>query len=48
MIADMLEGMEHEEAGRLAGLRLTSGTTAMKKTASRDCETGRAGVDSHE
>ena len=51
MIANMLEGMEHEEAARLAGLsrlwRLTSGTTAMKRTALRDCVTGRARVDSH-
>ena len=50
MIANLLEGMEHEEAARLAGLsdqRLTSGITAMKRTGSRDCVTGRARVDSH-
>jgi hypothetical protein len=35
MIANMLEGMEHEDAARLAGLsrRLTSGITAVKRTA---------------
>ena len=49
MIANILEGMEHEEAARLAGLadqRPMSGITAMKRTASRDCVTGRARVDS--
>jgi hypothetical protein len=50
MIANMLEGMEHEEAARLAGLsrwRPTSGITAMKRMALRDYVTGRARVDSH-
>ena len=46
MIANMLEGMEHEEAARLAGQRPTSGITAMKRTALRDCVTGRARVAS--
>ena len=45
MIANLLEGMEHEEAARLE--RLTNGITAMKRTALRDCATGRARVDSH-
>ena len=50
MIANMLEGMEHEEAARLAGLSRSaaySGITAMKRMALRDCVTGRARVDSH-
>src|SRR5258708_4758812 len=50
LIANMLEGMEHEDAARLAGLSrsgLTSDITAMKRTALRDCVTGRARVDSH-
>jgi len=47
MIANMLEGMEHEEAARLAGLSRSDGITAMKRTALRDCVTGRARVDSH-
>jgi len=50
MIANLLEGMEHEQAARLAGLsrsrRPASGITAMKRTALRDCVTGRARVGS--
>jgi hypothetical protein len=44
MIANLLEGMEPEEAGRLAGSaepRPMSGITVMRKKASRDCGTGR-------
>ena len=44
MIANMLEGMEHEEAARLAGLS-RSGITVTKRTALRDCVTARARVD---
>ena len=39
MIANLLEGMAHEEAAR--------GITAMKRKALRDCATGRARVASH-
>ena len=49
LIANMLEGMEHEEATRLAGLSRSvayDGITAMKRTALRDCVTGRARVGS--
>ena len=48
MIANMLEGMEHEEAARLAGLSRSAaygGITAMKREALRGCVTGRARVD---
>ena len=50
MIANMLEGMEHEAAARLAGLSrsaATNGITAMKRMVSRDCVTGRGRGDSH-
>ena len=50
MIANMLEGMEHEEAARLAGLSRSAAYewhTAMKRMALRDYVTGRARVDSH-
>jgi len=43
MIANMLEGMEHEAAARLAGL---SRSAAYEWEALRDCVTGRARVDS--
>ena len=46
MIANLLEGMEHEEAARLAGLS-RSAAYAMKRKALRDCATGRARVASH-
>ena len=49
MIANMLEGMEHEDAARLAGLSRSAAYewhNAMKRTALRDCVTGRARVDS--
>ena len=49
MIANMLEGIEHEEAARLAGLSRSAAYewhTAMKRTALRDCVTGRARVGS--
>ena len=44
MIANLLEGMEPEEAGRFAGSaepRPTSGITVTRKKGSRDCGTGR-------
>ena len=44
MIANLLEGIEHEEATRLA--RLTNGITTMKRMALKDCVTGRARVGS--
>jgi len=48
MIANMLDGMDHEEAARLAGLSRSAAyewrITAMKSTALRDCATGRARV----
>src|SRR5712671_1539979 len=50
MIANMLEGMEHEDAARLAGLSRSAAYerhNAMKRAALRDCVTGRARVDSH-
>ena len=50
MIANLLEGMEHEEAARLAGLSRSAAyewLTAMKRTALPDCVTGRARVGSH-
>ena len=50
MIADMLEGMEHEEAARSAALRPVAAyesITAMKRIALRHCVTGRAQVGSH-
>ena len=49
MIANLLEGMEHEAAARLAGLSRSAamnGITAMKREALRDCVTGGARVDS--
>ena len=49
MIANVLEGIEHEEAARLAGLSRSAAYewhTAMKRTALRDCVTGRARVGS--
>ena len=47
MIANMLEGMEHEEAARLAGLSRSAANRAMKRMALRDCVTSRARGDSH-
>src|SRR5947207_8687331 len=48
MIANMLEGMEHEEAARLAGLsRSAAYEWHNQRMALRDCVTGRARVDSH-
>jgi Winged helix-turn helix len=56
MIANLLEGMEHEEAARLAGLSRSAAYEwhnryeedgIEKRTASRDCVIGRVRVDSH-
>ena len=52
LIANLLEGMEHEEAARLAGLSRSAAyewhnITGTKRTALRDCVTARARVDSH-
>ena len=44
MIANVLEGIEHEEAARLAGLSRSAADewhTAMKSRALRDCVTAR-------
>jgi hypothetical protein len=49
MIANMLEGMEHEEAARLAGLSRSAAYewhNRYEEEALRDCVTGRARVDS--
>jgi transposase len=45
MIANLLEGMEHEEAARLAGLSRSAAYEWHKRMALRDCVTGRARVD---
>ena len=49
MIANMLEGMEHEDAARLAGLSRSAAYewhNRYEEGALRDCVTGRARVDS--
>ena len=49
MIANMLEGMEHEEAAQLAGLSRSAAYewhNRYEEEALRDCMTGRARVDS--
>ena len=50
MIANMLEGMEHEPAARLAGLSRSAAyewhNRYEERTALRDCVTGRARVGS--
>ena len=50
MIANLLEGMEHEAAARLAGLSRSAAYewhNPTKRKALRDCVTGRARVGSH-
>ena len=49
MIANMLEGMEHQAAARLAGLSRSAAYewhNRYEEAALRDCVTGRARVDS--
>jgi hypothetical protein len=50
MIANLLDGMEHEEAARLAGLSQSAAYewhNRYEEDELRDCVTDRARVDSH-